>query len=249
MTDSQTGQGGSQTADVTRPVITAFDWVPDFAKGQVRDLRVRWALEEVGQSYDVRYLSQGEQKAPPHRGRQPFGQVPTYEVGELTLFESGAIVLHIAETGQTLLPADPGGRARAIEWMFAALNTVEPPIMDHAIATLFEADKPWSRPRLPAIEERIDERLGEVAARLGDADWFDGRFTAGDLMMISVLRILEGDPLLAKHPVLTRYVARGTARPAFRRALEAQMAGFTGNPPPGFAEWEARMRENQEHDR
>ena len=136
------------------PTITAYDWVPDFARGQVRDLRVRWALEEVGQPYDVRYLSQGSQKAPPHRAIQPFGQVPTYEEDGLTLFESGAIVLHIAERHGKLLPADPNGRARAIEWMFAALNTIEPRIADHAIATLFEADKPWSKPRLPAVRAR-----------------------------------------------------------------------------------------------
>lgn len=225
--------------------ITAFDWVPDFAKGQVRDLRVRWALEEVGEAYDVRYLSQGEQKAPPHRSIQPYGQVPTLEEGDLTLFESGAIVLHIAETRGKLLPADPNARARAIEWMFAALNTIEPPIMDHAIATLFEADKPWSKPRLPAVEERIRGRLQETADRLGDSAWFDGEFTAGDLLMIAVLRILRGEPLLEAHPALVAYVARGEARPAFQRALDAQMAGFTGNPPPGFAEWVEKMKQAQ----
>jgi glutathione S-transferase len=170
--------------DDTAPVrITAFDWVPDFAKGQVRDLRVRWALEEVGQPYAVTYLPQGSQKAPPHRARQPFGQVPTYEEGDLTLFESGAIVLHIAESHGKLLPADRAGRSRAIEWAFAALNTVEPPIMDHAIATLFEAGEPWSKPRLPAVEKRIDERLGELSARLGTSDWLDGDFSAGDLLI------------------------------------------------------------------
>ncbi|URW75133.1 glutathione S-transferase family protein [Sphingomonas donggukensis] len=223
---------------MTRPTITAFDWVPDFAQGQVRDLRVRWALEEVGQPYDVRYLSQGQQKAPPHRACQPFGQVPTYEHGDLTLFESGAIVLHIAESHPGLLPDDPNARARAIEWMFAALNTVEPPIMDHAIATLFEADKPWSRPRLPAIMARIDERLGEVAARLGDREWLDGdAFTAGDLLMAAVLRILRGESALEKHATLADYVARAEDRPAFKRAYGAQMAGFTGNPPPEIAAW------------
>jgi glutathione S-transferase len=225
---------------VTRPVITAFDWVPDFAKGQVRDLRVRWILEEAGQPYDVHYLSQGAQKTPEHRARQPFGQVPTYQHGDLTLFESGAIVLHVAERHGVLLPTDPASRARATEWLFAALNTVEPPIMDHAIATLFERDKPWSKPRLPAIEARIAQRLGEVAARLGDRPWFDGDFTIGDLMMVAVLRIMEGSDLLAAHPVLTAYVARGTARPAFGRALAAQMAGFTGEPPAGYAEWAAK---------
>ena len=229
--------------------ITAFDWVPDFAKGQVRDLRVRWALEEVGEAYDVRYLSQGEQKQPDHRARQPYGQVPTLEEADLTLFESGAIVLHIADTragtGYRLVPADPAGRARATEWLFAALNTVEPPIMDLSIVDLFEADRPWSKPRRPAVAERIRSRLQETADRLGDADWFDGDFSVGDLMMVAVLRILDGDPLLAEQPRLLAYVARGTSRPAFQRALAAQMAGFTGAPPPGFAEWEARMAQVQ----
>lgn len=220
-----------------QPVITAFDWVPDFARGQVRDLRVRWALEEVGQPYRVRYLSQGEQKAPPHRARQPFGQVPTYEEGELVLYESGAIVLHVADSRDGLLPDDRIGHARAVEWAFAALNTVEPPIMDHAIATLFEANEPWSRPRLPAVEARIRERLGEAAARLGEREWYDSAFSAGDLLMIAVLRNLRGTPLLDDHPTLAAYVARGEARPAFRRALADQLAGFTGSPPPGFAAW------------
>jgi glutathione S-transferase len=228
-----------------RPTITAFDWVPDFAKGQVRDLRVRWALEEVGQPYDVIYLSQGEQKQAPHRGRQPFGQVPTYEEGEILLFESGAIVHHIANThGTALLPADPAARARAVEWMFAALNTVEPPIMDHATATLFERGKPWSAPRLPSVLARIDERLGELSRRLGEQTWLDGDvFTAGDLLMVAVLRIVADDGLLDGHPTLRAYVARGTARPAFARALADQMAGFTGAPPPEFAAWLAKQGE------
>lgn len=221
--------------------ITAFDWVPDFAQGQVRDLRVRWALEEVGQPYEVRYLSQGEQKQPDHRRRQPYGQVPTLEEGDLTLFESGAIVLHVAQTHGNLLPADPKGRARAVEWIFAALNTVEPPIMDLAIVNLFEADKPWSKARRPSVETRIRERLKETADRLGTHDWFDGDFSAGDLMMIAVLRILVDDPLLAEHPTLVAYVQRGIARPAFQRALAAQMKGFTGAPPAGFAEWREKM--------
>ena len=216
--------------------ITAFDWVPDFAKGQVRDLRVRWALEEVGERYDVRYLSQGEQKAPPHRARQPFGQLPTLEEDGLTLFESGAIIHHIASTRAGLFPADPAARARAIEWMFAALNTVEPPIMDLATIDFFEADKPWSKPRRPAAVERITTRFREVADRLGDAEWLDGDFTAGDLLMVSVLRILDGEAPLTDFPTLVAYVARGTARPAFQRALAAQLAGFAGNPPKGWQE-------------
>jgi glutathione S-transferase len=220
---------------MSKPVITAYDWVPWFAKGQVRDLRVRWALEEVGQDYDVRYLPQGSQKAPSHRALQPFGQVPTYEADGLTLFESGAIVQHIAETHGGLLPADPGGRARAIEWMFAALNTVEPPIMDYAIATLFEGEEPWSKPRLPAVMARISERLDELSRRLGENEWLDGSFSAGDLLMIAVLRQLKGSPLETAHDNLARYVARGEARPAFQRALAAQLAGFTGETPPEYA--------------
>lgn len=226
-------------AGATVPTITAFDWVPGFARGQVRDLRVRWALEETGQGYDVRYLSQGEQKGPAHRDRQPFGQVPTYQADGLTLFESGAIVLHIAESHPgTLLPSDPAARARAIEWMFAALNTIEPPIMDHAIATLFERDKPWSQPRLPAVCARIDERLGELSRRLGERIWLDGdAFTAGDLLMVTVLRIVAGDGLLDGYPNLVAYVARGEARPAFAKALADQLAGFTGSAPPQIAAW------------
>lgn len=224
--------------DPNAPItITAYDWVPDFAKGQVRDLRVRWALEEVGQDYAVRPLAQGHQKQPAHRALQPFGQVPTYEEGELTLFESGAIVWHIAERFPGLMPQDSAGRARSLEWLFAALNTVEPPISDFAIATLFEAGETWSAPRLSAVEARIAERLEEASARLGDADWFTGSFSAGDLMMVSVLRIIEEPGLLVPYPNLVAYVARGTERAAFRQALDDQMADFTGTPPPGFDEW------------
>jgi glutathione S-transferase len=229
-----------------KPTITAFDWVPDFARGQVRDLRVRWALEEVGEEYDVLYLSQGAQKEPLHRTRQPFGQVPTYEEGDLILFESGAIVHHVASTRAGLLPADPAARARAVEWMFAALNTVEPPMMDHAIATLFEAGDPWSKPRLPAIMARLDERLSELSDRLGDRRWLDGdTFTAGDLLMVAVLRMFEGQEPLLSYPNLVAYVERGTARPAFERALAAQMTGFTGSPPPQFAAWLEKQKAKQ----
>jgi glutathione S-transferase len=228
------------------PTITAFDWVPDFAKGQVRDLRVRWALEEVGRPYDVRYLSQGQQKAGEHRARQPFGQVPTYEEGDLTLFESGAIVLHIAETHDGLLPPDRSGRARATEWAFAALNTVEPPIMDLAIVTLFEAGQPWSKPRQPAVEARIHERLKELSDRLGDRQWLDGdTFTAGDLLMAAVLRIVEGEGLVEKYDNLAAYVQRATARPAFQKALADQMAGFTGTPPAEFLEWDRKQKQGE----
>lgn len=227
------------------PTITAYDWVPGFARGQVRDLRVRWALEEVGQPYRVRYLSPGSQKAPPHRAIQPFGQVPTYEEDGLALFESGAIVLYLADRHQGLLPSDPNGRARAIEWAFAALNTLEPPISDHAIATLFEYDKPWSKQRLPAVKARIDERLGELSERLGEAAWLEGNFTAADLLVIAVLRQLKGTGMLESYPNLWDYVARGEARPAFRKALADQMAGFTGDPPPQFAAWLEKMEAAQ----
>lgn len=217
-----------------RPVITAFDWVPDLARGLVRDLRVRWALEEVGQPYDVRYLPLGEHKADPHRRLQPFGQVPTYEKGGLALFESGAIVLHIGQHHAGLLPADAGARARATEWLFAALNSVEPPIMDFAFATVFERDEPWSKPRTPAVMARLRERLKELSDRLGDRDWLDDGFSAGDLMMVTVLRIPRGSGLVEEHPNLAAYVARGEARPAFQRALSDHMAGFTGKAPPDF---------------
>ncbi len=217
--------------DPAAPItITAFDWVPDFARGQVRDLRVRWALEEVGQPYAVRLLSQGAQKRPPHRARQPFGQVPTLEDGDLILFESGAIVWHIAERFPGLMPGTAAARAMQLEWAFAALNTLEPPFMDHAMATLFEADAPWSAPRLPAVMARIDERLHEASGRLGTADWFGGEFGPGDLLMVSVLRMADG--MLDDHPNLAAYVARGTGRDAFGRALDDHMAGFTGAPLP-----------------
>lgn len=220
---------------MSKPIVSVFAWVPPFARGQVRDLRVRWALEEVGQPYDVRKLALGEHKQAAHRARQPFGQVPTYEEDDLVLFESGAIVHHVASRWPGLLPADRAGQARATEWMFAALNTLEPQIMELAIIDLFEADKPWSKPRRPAVEKRVAERLAEAARRLGDETWFDGDFSAGDLLMVSVLRILDGDPLLAAEPSLLAYVERGTARPAFQRALAAQLADFTGEPPVGFA--------------
>ncbi|USA40297.1 glutathione S-transferase family protein [Pelagerythrobacter marinus] len=224
--------------------VTAFDWVPDFARGLVRDLRVRWALEEAGLDYRVEYLPQGTQKLPRHRRRQPFGQLPTYEDGAVTLFESGAIALHIADQAPALLPEGDNARARAAQWVIAALNTVEPPLGDWSMATLFEADKPWSAPRKPAIRERIDERLGELSARLGDDEWLEGRFCVGDLTMIAVLQLVSGElaDLLERYPNLAAYRARGEARPAYRRALEDQMAGFTGAPP---AEWAAAQQEEE----
>jgi len=215
------------------PTITAFERSPDRGKGLARDMRVRWALEEVGQPYDVRLLSFSEMKEPAHRMLHPFGQIPTYEEGDLSLFESGAIILHIAERHAGLLPDNANARARAITWMFAALNTVEPPIIDRAIATLLERDRTWYEERLPMLEDRVRVRLGELSSRLGDADWLDDAFSAGDLLMVTVLRRLNGSALLDRYPNLSAYVARGEARPAFKRAFADQLAVFTGKPPTG----------------
>jgi glutathione S-transferase len=197
------------------PTITAFKRSPDRGKGQARDMRVRWALEEVGQPYDVRLVSFSEMKEPAHRALHPFGQIPTYEEGDLALFESGAIVFHIAEHHGGLLPDDANARARAITWMFAALSTLEPPIVDRAIATLLERNETWYEQRLSIVEDRIRDRLGELAVRLNKADWLDGAFSAGDLLMVTVLRRLNGSGLLDEYPNLSAYVARGEARPAF----------------------------------
>jgi glutathione S-transferase len=215
------------------PTITAFERSPDRGQGQARDMRVRWALEEAGQPYDVRLVSFSEMKEPAHRALHPFGQIPTYEDGDLALFESGAIVLHIAERHGGLLPDDAGPRARAIMWMFAALNTVEPPIVEREQAPFAEGDKPWYKERLALLEERIRIRLGELSRRLGDAEWLDGAFSAGDLMMVMVLRRLDGMEILDDYPNLSAYVARGEARPAFQRAFAAQRAVFTGTPSTG----------------
>jgi glutathione S-transferase len=215
------------------PTITAFARSPDRGKGQARDMRVRWALEEVGQPYDVRLVSFSEMKEPAHRMLHPFGQIPTYEEGDLALFESGAIVFHIAERHAGLLPDDANARARAITWMFAALNTVEPPILDREIATLVERDKTWHEERLPLLEDRVHVRLGQLSSRLGDADWLDDGFSAGDLLMVTVLRRLNGSGILEKYPNLAAYVARGVARPAYKRAFDDQLAVFTGKPPTG----------------
>ena len=213
------------------PTITAFERSPDRGRGLARDMRVRWALEEVGQPYEVRLVSFGAMKEPAHRALHPFGQIPTYEEGDLALFESGAIVFHIAERHAGLLPDDANARARAITWMFAALNTVEPPILDRGMATLLEHDKPWYGERLPILEDRVRVRLGELSSRLGRADWLDDAFSAGDLLMVTVLRRLNGSGLLEKYPNLCAYVARGEARPAYKRAFDAQLAVFTGKPP------------------
>ena len=217
------------------PIITAYDWVPAFAQGQVRDLTVRWAMEEVGRPYRVRYLRQGEQKAAAHRALQPFGQVPTYEEGDLVLFESAAIVLQVAEGAQGLLPGDPAARARARAWMFAAVNSIEPALMERPVALFLEGDRPWSAERLALLDARIDARLDELAVRLGEAEWLDGAFSAGDLMMVAALRVAARAGLLARQNSLARYVARGEARPAFGRALADHLAGFTGTAPAGFA--------------
>jgi glutathione S-transferase len=215
------------------PTITAFERSPDRGRGLARDMRVRWALEEVGQPYGVRLLSFSEMKEPAHLKLHPFGQIPTYEEGDLALFESGAIVFHIAERHVGLLPDDSSARARAIAWMFAALNTVEPPIVDRGIATLVERNKTWYEERLPILEDRLRVRLGELSSRLGNADWLDGAFSAGDLLMVTVLGRLSGSGMLEKYPNLAAYVARGEARPAFKRAFAAQLAVFTGKPPTG----------------
>lgn len=210
--------------------ITAFARSPDGGKGLARDTRVRWALEEAGQAYTVRPMSFAAMKEPAYLALQPFGQIPTYEEDGLVLFESGSIVFHIAERHAGLLPAAAPARARAITWMFAALNTVEPPILELANARLLEADKPWNEARLPLVVARVRERLGQLSARLGTADWLDGAFSAGDLMMVSVLLRLKPSGLLADYPNLAAYVARGEARPAYQRAFAAQLAMNTGTP-------------------
>ena len=209
------------------PTITAFERSPDGGRGQARDMRVRWAFEEVGQPYDVRLVSFRAMKEPGHLSLHPFGQIPTYEDGNLALFESGAIVLHIAEQHVGLLPADANARARAIGWMFAALNTVEPPIVDRGTVKLLERDEIWFEQRLSIVEDRVRGRLGELSARLGATDWLDGSFSAGDLLMVTVLRRLNGSGMLEEFPNISAYVARGEARPAFKRAFDAQLAVFT----------------------
>jgi glutathione S-transferase len=215
------------------PTITAFEQSPDRGRGLARDMRVRWALEEAGQAYEVRLVSFAAMKEPAHRALHPFGQIPTYEEGDLVLFESGAIVFHIAERHAGLLPGDANDRARAITWMFAALSTVEPPILDLQTARILEGDKSWAEERLPVVQDRIRVRLSELSARLGDADWLDGAFSAGDLMMVAVLLRLKPSGMLNEYPRLAAYVARGEARPAYKRAFAAQLAVFTGQPSAG----------------
>ena len=212
------------------PTITAFERSPDGGKGLARDTRVRWALEEAGQPYQVRLVSFGAMKEPAHLALHPFGQIPTYEQGDLALFETGAIVFHIAERHAGLLPDDANARARAITWMFAALNTMEPPILELVTARIFEGDKPWTKERLPLVEDRVRNRLKQLSALLGSADWLDGRFSARDLMMVSVLLRLKSSGLLDEYPDLSAYVARGEGRPAYIRAFAAQLAVNAGKP-------------------
>jgi len=213
------------------PTITAFERSPDGGKGLARDMRVRWALEEAGQPYEVRLVSFHAMKEPAHLDLHPFGQIPTYEEGDLALFETGSIVFHVAEHHTGLLPRDAHARARAITWMFAALNTVEPPILELVTAKFVEGDQPWTKDRLPLIVDRIRHRLDQLSARLGDAEWLDGAFSAGDLMMVSVLLRMRPSGILDEFPKLAAYVARGEARPAYQRAFAAQLAVFTGKPP------------------
>jgi glutathione S-transferase len=205
-------------------VITAFDRSPDGGMGLARDTRVRWALEEVGLPYEVRLVSLRAKEEPAHLRLHPFGLIPTYEEGDLVLFETGAIIFHIAERHPGLFPADGNARARAITWMFAALNTMEPPILELVTAKIAEGDRPWAEQRLPLVKDRIRDRMTRLAARLGDADWLDGAFSAGDLMMVSVLLRLRPSGLLDEFPTLAAYVARGEARPAYQRAFAAQWA-------------------------
>jgi glutathione S-transferase len=213
------------------PTITAFERSPDRGKGLARDMRVRWALEEASQPYDVRLVSFDALKEPAHRALNPFGQIPTYEERDLVLFETGAIVLHIAQRHRSLLPDDANGRARAVAWMFAAVNTVEPPILELATARLLEGDKPWTAERMPMVEDRVRGRLQQLSARLSVAAWLDGEFSAGDLMMVSVLLRSRPSGILDEYPNLSAFVARGEGRPAYKRAFDAQLAVFTGRLP------------------
>jgi glutathione S-transferase len=205
-------------------VISAFERSPDGGKGLARDTRVRWALEEVCQPYKVRLVSFQAMKEPGHLAIHPFGQIPTFEQGDLALFETGSIIFHIAERHAGLLPDDQNSRARAITWMFAALNTLEPPILDLATAKLLEADKPWAAERLPLVEDRLRVRLKQLSDRLGSSDWLDGKFSAGDLLMVSVLLRIKSASILNEYPNLATYTVRGEARPAYQRAFAAQLA-------------------------
>jgi glutathione S-transferase len=208
------------------PTITAFESSPDRGKGLARDTRVRWALEEVGQPYEVRLVSFKALKEPAHLALQPFGQIPTYEEGDLALFETGSIVFHLAQHRKGLLPDDANGRARALTWMFAAVSTVEPPILELTNARLLESDEDWADERMPIVKDRVRDRLDQLSAYLGDAEWLDGAFSAGDLMMVHVLQRLRASGLLDEYPNLAAYVARAEARPAYQRAFAAQFAVY-----------------------
>lgn len=213
-----------------QPTISAYIWVPDFARGLVRDLRVRWALEEAGKSYAVRKLDPRVERPADYFLEQPFGQVPAYNDNDVHLFESGAIVLHVGADSTTLLPADAGERARATAWVFAALNSLEPYVQQLATIDLFSAGEDWAKARRPEVVKTIQGRLRRIADHLGDKEWLEGSFTAGDLMMVTVLRILRGTGLVEEQPTLAAYQARGEARPAFQRALAAQFADFEPEP-------------------
>jgi len=210
----------------SKPTITAFEKSPDRGQGLGRDMGVRWALEEVGQPYDVRLLSMKEMKEPGHRGIHPFGKIPTFEEGDLTLFESGSIVFHIAEIHRGLFPANANARSRAITWMFAALSTMEPPIVEMSMSFLLEKEKSWFAERHPMLQNNVRVRLSELSNYLGESEWLDGAFSAGDLMMITVLRRLKRSGLMNEYPNIAKYVERGEARPAFQRAFAAQLAVF-----------------------
>jgi glutathione S-transferase len=220
---------------MSRIRITAFKWVPPVAQGLVRDLRVRWALEEAGLAYEEKLLGAGEQNSAEHRAVQPFGQVPVYEEGELTLFESGAIVLHIGERCPALLPGDPAKRARARTWVLAALNSVEPHILSFTALDAFFANEEWARLRRPSAEKMAQARLDQLATALGTRDYLEGEFTAGDLVMTTVLRFLRNTDLVKSRPALAAYQARCEARPAFQRALAAQLRHFAKNAPTAAA--------------
>jgi glutathione S-transferase len=208
------------------PTITAFQASPDRGRGLARDMQVRWALEEVEQPYNVRLVTFRSMKEPEHVALHPFGQIPTYEEGDFALFESGAIVLHIAERHAGLLPMGASARGRAIAWMFAAVDTLKAPIVEREGAQLMESGKPWHAQRMPMLDDRVRVRLRELSRRLGDSDWIDEGFSAADLMIVTLLRRLGGSHLLSEHPNLCDYVARAEARPAFRRAFDAQLAVF-----------------------
>jgi glutathione S-transferase len=222
----------AQATIVSTPTVFAFQWVPDFVRGQVRDLRVRWALEEAGLAHDVQLLGPGVSASPDYRARQPFGQVPAFQDGDIAMFESGAIVLHIAERSSALMPSDAAGRARTISWMFAALNTLEPPIQNLGEIDVFHADQDWAKARRPALVAWVQKRLAELAARLGENPYLDSDvFTAGDLLMASVLGILENTDLVQAEPTLDAYLKRCRARPAFQTALAVQLSDYVDTPP------------------